>query len=96
MDAWLAPYRRLWTQSLDDLEAYGLDMTPSLSGEIRDWDPPKVFEWAWDTDLLRWELVPDGDGTVLTFTTWLGEVGHPVEKTAAGRSWPPHTAGYLR
>ncbi len=48
------------------------------------WDPPEVFESAWDTDLLRWELAPDGDGTVLTFTTWLGEVGHPAEKTAAG------------
>lgn len=66
------------------VEAYGLDMTPSLSGEIRVWQPPEVFEWSWDTDLLRWELVPDGDGTVLTFTTWLGDVGHPAEKTAAG------------
>ena len=140
LDAWLAPYRRLWTSALDDLdahldemedlddrsldgdlldadgrggapvrpplahppekvwraitesehlqhwlpcdivgeraagasvelpfwpahvEAYGLDMTPSLSGEIRVWDPPSVFEWSWSTDLLRWELAPDGDG----------------------------------
>ena len=64
--------------------AYGLESTPTLTGEIRVWQPPEVFEWAWSTDLLRWELVPDGDGTELTFTTWLGEVGHPVEKTAAG------------
>lgn len=64
--------------------AYGEEMTPPLAGRITVWDPPSVFEWWWDTDRLRWELEPRDDGTVLTFTTWLGDVGHPVEKTAAG------------
>jgi len=68
----------------DHVEAYGLDSTPTLDGEILVWRPPEVFEWRWSTDRLRWELEPDGEGTRLTFTTWLGEVGHPVEKTAAG------------
>ena len=68
----------------DHVAAYGLDSTPELEGEILVWQPPEVFEWRWSTDRLRWELAPDGDGTRLTFTTWLGEVGHPMEKTAAG------------
>lgn len=62
------------------------DMDDSvLSGVIRVWDPPRVFEWTWDTDTLRWELEPDGAGTVLTFTTWLGtENTESVSSNAAG------------
>ena len=54
------------------VERYEIE-DPVLHGEIRVWDPPNVFEWSWDTDLLRWELEPDGEHTVLTFTTWFGE-----------------------
>jgi uncharacterized protein YndB with AHSA1/START domain len=68
----------------EHVRAYGLESTPTLTGEVLVWQPPEVFEWMWSTDRLRWELEPDGDGTRLTFTTWLGEVGHGVEKTAAG------------
>jgi uncharacterized protein YndB with AHSA1/START domain len=57
----------------DTVEKYELE-DPVLTGEIRVWDPPRTFEWTWDTDLLRWELEPDGDGTRHTFTTWLGDV----------------------
>jgi uncharacterized protein YndB with AHSA1/START domain len=54
------------------VERYGID-DPVLQGEIRVWEPPSVFEWTWDTEVLRWELAADGDGTVLTFTTWPGD-----------------------
>jgi hypothetical protein len=37
------------------VERYGIE-TPQLRGEIRVWDRPAVFEWTWDTDVLRWEL----------------------------------------
>ncbi|MBK9367468.1 MAG: SRPBCC domain-containing protein [Deltaproteobacteria bacterium] len=53
-------------------QKYGLT-DPPLLGEIRVWDPPHVFEWTWDVDLLRFELAPEGEGTRLTFTTWLGD-----------------------
>ena len=66
------------------VEAYDLQEQPSLDGEIVVWQPFEVFEWMWSTDRLRFELAPDGGGTTLTFTTWLGEFGHGVEKTAAG------------
>jgi len=38
-------------------------------GEVRVWDPPSVFAFSWDADLLRFELAdtPAG-GTLLVFT----------------------------
>jgi uncharacterized protein YndB with AHSA1/START domain len=53
------------------LEHHEID-EPVLTGEIRVWEPPHVFEWTWDTDLLRFELAAEGDGTSLVFTTWIG------------------------
>ena len=44
-----------------------------LPGEIRVWDPPHVFEWMWDVDLMRFELSPERLGTRLVFTTWFGQ-----------------------
>lgn len=66
----------------ETVEKYALDATP-LSGEIRVWDPPHVFEWTWDVDLLRFELTPDPAGTRLIFRTWLGADGPNVD-TASG------------
>lgn len=58
---------------------------PVLAGEIRAWDPPRVFEWTWGGDVLRWELTPSPGGTVLVFTTWLGdESAQATTGTAAG------------
>jgi uncharacterized protein YndB with AHSA1/START domain len=45
----------------------------TMSGEVLVWDPPHVFEHTWkqrligDT-LVRYELRPDGDATVLKLT----------------------------
>lgn len=44
-----------------------------LTGELLTWDPPHVLEFRWDTEQLRYELHPDGDGTRLLFTVQLGE-----------------------
>jgi uncharacterized protein YndB with AHSA1/START domain len=67
------------------VEKYGIE-TPTLQGEIRAWDPPRLFEWTWDTDVLRWELEAVDGGTVLTFTTWLGDdrMGGDLANTGAG------------
>ena len=64
-------------------QKYGLT-DPPLLGEIRVWDPPRVFEWTWDVDLLRFELAPEGEGTRLTFTTWLGDSTVDGVDTASG------------
>lgn len=36
-----------------------------FSGTVTDLDPPRLIAFTWDTDHLRFELVPDGDATVL-------------------------------
>jgi uncharacterized protein YndB with AHSA1/START domain len=51
------------------VEKYGID-EPVLTGEIRIWERPSLFEWTWGGDVLRWELVAVEGGTELTFTTW--------------------------
>lgn len=47
-----------------------------MTGRIRVWDPPRVFEHEWHQPILtetgagvvRYELTPDGDETLLRFT----------------------------
>jgi len=64
---------------------YGI-ATPTLHGSITVWDPPSVFEWTWETDLLRWELEPIGGATLLRFTTHIDadDDGPGPAQTAAG------------
>jgi uncharacterized protein YndB with AHSA1/START domain len=45
-----------------------------LTGRIEVWDPPRVFQWTWDRDILRFELEPAGGATILRFTTWPEDV----------------------
>lgn len=78
------------------VEEYGID--PALvPGRLHVWDPPRVFEWSWDTDRLRFDLEPDGGGaTTLTFTVWVGDPtahgvdGSPDDATGTARA----AAGY--
>jgi len=65
------------------IERYSIE-EPVLYGKILAWDPYRVFEWTWDTDVLRWELVAVADGTLLTFTTWLGKDVDRAMNAAAG------------
>ncbi len=44
------------------------DDGPMFQGTVITYDPPKVFSFTWGAELLRFELVPDGAGTVLVFT----------------------------
>ena len=62
----------------DHVEEYGI-AEPVLGGEIRSWEPERVFEWTWEGDVLRFELTPRDGGTDLTFTTWFAD-----PDTAAG------------
>lgn len=47
-------------------------------------DPPKVYAFRWHRDVLRFELVPDGDGTVLHFSQTLG--GGALGRLSGGRN----------
>lgn len=42
------------------------DMT--LSGEVLEVDRPRLLAYTWGEETLRYELRPDGDGTVLVMT----------------------------
>jgi uncharacterized protein YndB with AHSA1/START domain len=57
---------------------------PGFGGEIVECDPPRLLAYTWGSDLLRWELRPDGDGCLLVFTDTFAEGG----KTAPdGAGW---------
>jgi uncharacterized protein YndB with AHSA1/START domain len=51
----------------DDLDGPG--------GEILEVDPPKLLVYTWGDDVLRWEIVPEGDGSRLFFSQTLAEGG---------------------
>jgi uncharacterized protein YndB with AHSA1/START domain len=53
-------------------------------GEVLEVDPPRVYMFRWNTDVLRIELIPDGDGCRLVFTQTLG--GGEVGRLGAGRT----------
>jgi uncharacterized protein YndB with AHSA1/START domain len=40
---------------------------PPTEGTITELDPPRLFEFTWDTDTLRWELEPHPRGCLLVF-----------------------------
>ncbi|MGH3875791.1 MAG: SRPBCC family protein [Actinophytocola sp.] len=56
----------------------------SWDGEVLEVDPPKVFMFRWDLDVLRLEVVPDGDGCRLVFTHTIG--GGDIGRLAAARN----------
>jgi uncharacterized protein YndB with AHSA1/START domain len=58
-------------------------------GEILEVDPPKLLVYTWGDDVLRWEIVPEGDGCRLYFSQTLAEDGASggrpgVARNAAG------------
>jgi len=62
-------------------EDFGMD--PG-GGEILEIDPPRLFEYTWRDDVLRWEILPDGQGCRLIFLHTLGDEGGG--KLAAARN----------
>jgi uncharacterized protein YndB with AHSA1/START domain len=41
---------------------------PDNTGVIRAYDPPRLLEYTWGVEVLRWELEPTEDGCLLTLT----------------------------
>lgn len=69
--------------TIDAREGGAIEMAPDgppappeqklMTGRIRVWDPPHVFEHEWrqriiEDSVVRYELSADGDGTLLKFT----------------------------
>ena len=61
------------------------DLMPEgdFGGELLVYDPPRTLEMRWGTDILRFELAVDGDGTLLTLTDTIEERG-TAARTGAG------------
>lgn len=45
------------------------DPSPPTKGKVIAVEPPRLFEFTWEDEVLRWELRPDGEGCLLVFTT---------------------------
>ena len=54
-----------------------------IEGEVTEFEPPRRLAFFWGEDLLRFELDPDGDGTLLRFTDVLAEEDR-ASRDAAG------------
>ncbi|UZJ33027.1 SRPBCC family protein [Streptomyces endophytica] len=45
----------------------------AMTGTVTDAEPPRLFAFTWGEDHLRWEITPDGDGSLLTLTHTFGD-----------------------
>jgi uncharacterized protein YndB with AHSA1/START domain len=64
-----------------------------IRGRILIWDPPRIFEHEWnqllvEKSVVRYELVSDGDATILTFT-------HRGLSLPNAKGYGPGTHAYL-
>ncbi|WP_328606439.1 SRPBCC family protein [Amycolatopsis sp. NBC_00345] len=60
--------------------------TESSEGKVLTFDPPRVFEFSWNSDVLRIELTPDGDGCLLEFTHTFNRGEPAIAQLSAGRT----------
>ncbi|WP_280400979.1 SRPBCC domain-containing protein [Nocardia carnea] len=81
---------RFWPEAVEQASAELTEMDidlddPELPGRILTWEPPRVFEFLWDDEHLRFELFAAEQGTRLVCTVWFGTPGpHGLSGTAAG------------
>jgi uncharacterized protein YndB with AHSA1/START domain len=52
---------------------FGGEEGPSLAGQLLVFDPPRLLEYTWGTDVLRWELSATSGGTTLVFSTTVAQ-----------------------
>ncbi|REK91393.1 toxin-antitoxin system toxin subunit [Streptomyces inhibens] len=45
----------------------------TMTGTVTDADEPRLFAFTWGEDHLRWELTPDGEGSLLTLVHTFGD-----------------------
>src|SRR5438093_1287629 len=81
---WVAKYQAMCPGRLGAREGGSIDYRSGPAqypgtGKILTWRPPRVFEHEWNVEprkellkgeksIVRWELTPDGDGTILRIT----------------------------
>jgi uncharacterized protein YndB with AHSA1/START domain len=55
---------------------------PRMSGRVLACEPPKLLEFVWDDETLRFELTARDSGTLLGFTATFAEVGKAARDAA--------------
>ncbi|WP_327706381.1 SRPBCC family protein [Streptomyces decoyicus] len=45
----------------------------AMTGAVTDAEEPRLFAFTWGEDHLRWEITPDGDGSLLTLVHTFGD-----------------------
>jgi uncharacterized protein YndB with AHSA1/START domain len=73
--------RDLGTPGAATLTAIDGDNAHETAGQVIRAEPPRLLEYDWAGDLLRWQLEPLGQGTRLT-----------LRHTVQGREWLPKVA----
>lgn len=63
-------------------EVLEVDEAPVLHGEVIAFEPHTRLEYTWDEDTLRFDLEPDGDGTLLRLTVTFDEIGKAARDAA--------------
>ena|SRR5258708_5858612 len=58
------------------------DEAPAFDGVLLTYDPPRVLEFMWGPDRLRFELWPADDGTVLSLVDSLEALGKAARDAA--------------
>lgn len=71
----LTPGATVWFHPTpEQLERFGVPPDP-VAGRVVAADPPRLLEYTWGTETLRWELTPDGDGCLLVFRNTIDDAG---------------------
>ena len=61
---------------------FSFDGGMEMEGEVTECDPPRRLAFYWGEDLLRFELEPEGDGTVLRLTDVFAEADRAARDAA--------------
>jgi uncharacterized protein YndB with AHSA1/START domain len=74
--SWVAGAALRFVFTAEDLEGLPEDVLDDwdegdFRGEVVEVDPPRRLVYTWNRDLLTFDLVPDGEGCLLVFTTVL-------------------------
>lgn len=71
----LTPGATIWFHPTDEQrERFGVPPDP-VAGRVLAVDPPRLLEYTWGAETLRWELTPDGDGCRLVFVNTIDDDG---------------------
>jgi uncharacterized protein YndB with AHSA1/START domain len=62
--------------------SFRADEAPPMDGEMITYEPPSVLEFKWGEDILRFELQPTEDGTLLTLYDTFDELGRGARDAA--------------